>query len=197
MVKSKNILFIIILISSLSYSQIDLNRVSINGGFVRNYRTSVMTETTHSFVSQFSIGGDFFIKKLQWTVFVNYWKDDNSSLGNTIDFIEYSYKTFEIGFDFQYNFLKKEILFADHRFNLLIGLLNQNIDREYIKGLGLNGKAGTDDNSNYINLKYGISDRIKISKIFDLNISFYFMENLEKELTDRQYAFLTGLVYKF
>lgn len=183
--------------SSLSYSQTDLNRVSVNGGFVRNYRTSVMAETTHSFVFQFNMGGNFFSKKLQWTVFLNYWKDDNSNLENTIDFVEYSYKTVEVGFDFQYNFLNKKVLFFNNKFNLLIGLLNQNIDQNYIKGIGLTGKIGTDKTLNYINLKYGISDRIKISEIFDLNILFYFMENLEKELADRQYAIFTGLVYKF
>ena len=78
-------------------AQINISRVSIDLGIIRNYQYDFGNDKLYAFYPEVKIGGQFLTNYSEWEFFTSYWNDGIDEVFNITDAATYSYSSFIVG----------------------------------------------------------------------------------------------------
>lgn len=128
------ILFILIMIPSITFSQTNVSRISLDFGYIRNYQPDFGNDKLFAFSPEIKIGGNFIKDHFEWDFSLSYWDDGVDLPFNIADAVTYSYSS--TSFSARLNYFPEKILLPLH---FISGLSARYVDVDYIGGSDLSG----------------------------------------------------------
>ncbi len=131
----KNILFFLFLITPyLTFSQINISRISLNYGYVRNYQSDFESDNLFNLSPEIKLGGKFLKDYFEWDFDISYWQDGISKPFSIVDAATYSYSSTNLGF--RLNSFPERIPIPIH---FMSGITSRFVREKYIGGNDLYG----------------------------------------------------------
>ncbi len=164
------VFFLLLFISTTSYSQISVQNVALEAGLMRNLTPVWYSETHLTFYPELNIRGSIIKDKLGWGLLIGYWDDGIDELYQSVtDTRTFSYNSIVSGIYLTYNpKILKNYSYLQMMFNF--GLSWHNIDAKYIGG----GYAENEpDRKNFQEDVYTIDTGINFIFYSTRNLDFY------------------------
>ncbi len=131
---------LLVLLPATSFAQIDVNTISLEFGYVRNYQSGMVNDKLFALSPEMKIGGIFFDEFFEWDFNISYWQDGITEPFPAADFVTYSYSSTNLGLRLNYFPQKLQI-----PFHFIAGTSTRFVNKKYIGGFDY---TGNHNNSN-------------------------------------------------
>jgi len=140
----------LVVIPSATFAQIDISRISVELGVVRNYQLSFFWDKINSISPGIKLGGKFIEDYFEWDFSISYWDDGVNDLLPITDGFTFSYSSTSLSAAF--NYYPEKVAIPIH---FISGLSTRFVNKKYIGGEDMGGNIGKSSSFILYTLDFG------------------------------------------
>ena len=180
--KKHILIVLLVFIPTLAFAQININRISIEYGYVKNYQSDFGNDKLFALSPEIKVGGNFLKEDFEWDFGISYWKDGITEPFPIGDGVTYSYSSTNLGL--RLNYFPVKILLPIH---FISGISTRFVNEEYIDGRDLSGNYRNPNSFILYTYDFGAGLNLKIvSRIRARLDGMVIMPINKKENIDRE-----------